>query len=55
MKKFFADRPMLGFFIVAVAAAVVSTWILCHAIRLVSGQTTLRQCNLPPRLAPFRV
>src|SRR5262249_52463545 len=28
MKKFFADRPMLGFFIVAVAAAVVSTWIL---------------------------
>ncbi len=28
MKKFFVDRPMLGFFIVAVAAAVVSTWIL---------------------------
>ncbi len=28
MKNFFADRPMLGFFIVAVAAAVVSTWIL---------------------------
>jgi SpoVK/Ycf46/Vps4 family AAA+-type ATPase len=28
MKRFFADRPMLGFFIVAVAAAVVSTWIL---------------------------
>ena len=28
MKRFFADRPMLGFFFVAVAAAVVSTWIL---------------------------
>jgi SpoVK/Ycf46/Vps4 family AAA+-type ATPase len=28
MKRFLADRPMLGFFIVAVAAAVVSTWIL---------------------------
>src|SRR5215470_15374797 len=28
MKKFFADRPMLGFFIVAVAATIVSTWIL---------------------------
>jgi len=28
MKKFFTDRPMLGFFFVAVAAAVASTWIL---------------------------
>ena len=28
MKGFLAKRPMLGFFIVAVAAAVVSTWIL---------------------------
>jgi hypothetical protein len=28
MKRFFAHRPMLGFFIVAVAAAVVSTWLL---------------------------
>ncbi len=28
MKKFFANRPMLGFFFVAVAAAVASTWIL---------------------------
>jgi SpoVK/Ycf46/Vps4 family AAA+-type ATPase len=27
-KNFFADHPMLSFFIVAVAAAVVSTWIL---------------------------
>ena len=27
-KNFFAERPMLSFFIVAVAAAVVSTWIL---------------------------
>src|SRR5437879_6634392 len=28
MKKYFADRPMLGFFVVAVAATIVSTWIL---------------------------
>ncbi len=28
MKNFFVKRPMLGFFIVAVAAAIVSTWIL---------------------------
>src|SRR5436190_21246101 len=28
MKGFFTNRPMLGFFIVAVAAALVSTWIL---------------------------
>jgi SpoVK/Ycf46/Vps4 family AAA+-type ATPase len=28
MKGFFANRPMLGFFIVAVTAAIVSTWIL---------------------------
>jgi SpoVK/Ycf46/Vps4 family AAA+-type ATPase len=28
MSKFFTNRPMLGFFMVAVAAAVVSAWIL---------------------------
>jgi hypothetical protein len=28
MKRFLADRPMLGFFLVAVAATVVSSWIL---------------------------
>jgi hypothetical protein len=28
MKKIFADRPMIGFFVVAVAAAVVSSWII---------------------------
>ncbi len=28
MRKFFENRPMLGFFIVAVAATLVSTWLL---------------------------
>ena len=28
MKKYLADRPMIGFFVVGVAAAVVSTWII---------------------------
>ncbi len=28
MKKFFENRPMVGFFIVAVAATLVSTWLL---------------------------
>ena len=28
MKRFFAERPMVAFFIVAVAATVVSAWII---------------------------
>ena len=28
MKQFFQNKPMLGFFIVAVAATVVSAWLL---------------------------
>src|SRR4029077_12279605 len=28
MKRFFAERPMVAFFIIAVAATVVSAWII---------------------------
>ena len=28
MSKFFTDRPMLGFLIVSVLAAVISAWVL---------------------------